>query len=136
MGIVRSVRSYLLEQGWTVRTGRVSDGEEIWVCDVGAARSFPGGPLPLAAQVQLELDRVRCETGFSEQVQGRLVELGWGTTPHGFLVDHPGDGRAHPLIMALDVQLRREVWHERRTGAELLTPPPVNRSVESDRSRA
>jgi hypothetical protein len=136
MGIVRSVRSYLGEQGWTPRAIGLADAEEVWVCDIGAARSFPGGPLPLAAQVQLELDRVRCETAFSERVQAKLVELGWTTTPYGFLVDHPGDGRAHPLIMALDVQLRREVWHERRTGGELLTPPPVNRPVESDHLRA
>ena len=136
MGIVRSVRSYLREQGWTTRTGALTDGSETWVCDVGAARSFPGGPLPLAAQVQLELDRVRCETAFSERVQGKLVELGWATTPYGFMVDHPGDGRAHPLTMAIEVQLRREVWHERRTGGELLTPPPVNRPAASDTSRA
>lgn len=131
MGIVRSVRSYLREQGWTTRAAGGGAADEDWFCDVGAARSFEGGPLPLAAQVQLELDRVRCESGFSERVQAKLVELGWGTTPHGFLIDHPGDGRAHPLIMALEVQLRREVWHERRTGGELLTPPPVNRQARS-----
>lgn len=136
MGIVRSVRSYLVEQGWTVRSSTLRDAPEVWGCDVGAARSFGGGPLPLAAQVQLELDRVRCESAFSERVQEKLVELGWAPTPYGFLVDHPGDGRAHPLIMALEVQLRREVWHERRTGAELLTPPPVNRPAHSDASRA
>jgi len=136
MGIVRSVRSYLREQGWGVRATHLSDAPEVWVCDVGAARSFPGGSLPLAAQVQLELDRVRCETGFSDRVQSKLVELGWETTPYGFLLDHPGDGRAHPLTIALETQLRREGWHERRTGAELLTPPPVNRPATSDSSRA
>ncbi len=41
MGMVRSVRTYLLEQGWAPLASGVPDAEDLWACDVGAARSFP-----------------------------------------------------------------------------------------------
>jgi hypothetical protein len=123
--MVRDVRQYLLEHGWSPYGRPAPDGSEWWVADTPQAESFPGGALALAAQVQLELDRINCELRFSERVRAKLVELGWESTTYGFLVDRVGDGRSHPLAVALDVQLRREEWHARRTGAELLTPPPM-----------
>jgi hypothetical protein len=118
--MVRDVRRYLEEHGW-----RREGGAERWRTSAAGARDFPGGPLALAAQVQLELDRLDGECAFSDRIRARLVELGWEPTGYGFLVDAVGDRRAYALAAALDVQLRREAWHERRTGVELPTPAPA-----------
>lgn len=130
--MVRDVREYLLEQGWTPHRRGAADGAEWWTSSATAARGFGGGGMALAAQVQLELDRAAADDTFSKRVREKLIELGWQPTGYGFLVDAIGDGRAHPLSGALDVQLRREEWHERRTGVELPTPPPVSRRPLSD----